>query len=41
MPNVEKILQKMKQQPNGVRPEEADKVLGAFVATIGFEDIVK
>lgn len=30
MPNVEKILQKMKQQPNGVRPEEADKVLGAF-----------
>lgn len=30
MPNVEKILQKMKQQPNGVCPEEADKVLGAF-----------
>ena len=30
MPTVEKILQKMKPQPNGVRPEEADKVLGAF-----------
>lgn len=35
MPNVEKILQKMKQQPNGVRPEEADKVLGAF----GYETV--
>ena len=30
MPNVEKILQKMKQQPNGVRLEEADKVLKAY-----------
>ena len=30
MPNVEKILQKMKQQPNGIRPEEADKILDAF-----------
>ena len=29
MPNVEKILQKMKRQPNGVRLEEADKVLKA------------
>ena len=30
MPNVEKILQKMKQQPNGVRLEEADKVLKVY-----------
>lgn len=30
MPRVEKIIEKMKQQPNGIRPEEADKVLWAF-----------
>ena len=30
MPSVEKIIEKMHQQPNGVRPEEADKVLRAF-----------
>lgn len=29
MPNVEKIIEKMKRQPNGIRPEEADKVLNA------------
>jgi len=27
MPTVAKIIQKMKQQPNGVRIEEAEKVL--------------
>lgn len=27
MPSVEKIIEKMKRQPNGVRPEEADRVL--------------
>lgn len=27
MASVEKIIEKMKRQPNGVRPEEADKVL--------------
>lgn len=25
--NVKKILEKMKRQPNGIRPEEANKVL--------------
>lgn len=30
MANIEKIIKKMKQQPNGIRPEEADKVLKAF-----------
>ena len=30
MPSVEKIIEKMHQQPNGIRPEEADKVLRAF-----------
>ena len=27
MSKVQKIIQKMFQQPNGIRPEEADKVL--------------
>ena len=30
MAQVEKIIEKMKRQPNGIRPEEADKVLGAY-----------
>lgn len=30
MPSVEKLIEKMKNQPNGVRAEEADKVLRAF-----------
>lgn len=30
MPNVEKLIEKMKQQPNGIRPEEAEKVLRAY-----------
>lgn len=30
MPSVEKIIDKMKRQPNGIRPEEADKVLRAY-----------
>lgn len=27
---VEKIIEKMKCQPNGIRPEEIDKVLKAY-----------
>lgn len=27
MPNVKKLIEKMKQQPNGIRPEEVEKVL--------------
>ena len=30
MANVEKIIDKMRRQPNGIRPEEAEKVLKAF-----------
>lgn len=30
MPNVKKLIEKMKQQPNGIRPEEVEKVLGAY-----------
>ena len=30
MSNIEKLLDKMKRQPNGIRPEEADKVLWKF-----------
>ena len=30
MPSVEKIIDKMKRQPNGIRPEEAERVLNAF-----------
>lgn len=30
MPNIEKLIEKMNQQPNGVRPEEAEKVLVAY-----------
>jgi predicted RNA binding protein YcfA (HicA-like mRNA interferase family) len=29
MPSVEKIIEKMKNQPNGIMPEEAGKVLEA------------
>lgn len=29
MPSVEKLIEKMKQQPNGIRMSEADKVLEA------------
>ena len=35
MPSVEKIIEKMKRQPNGIRPEEADKVLRAY----GYEGV--
>ena len=27
---VEKIIEKMRRQPNGIRPDEADKVLRAY-----------
>ena len=30
MPNVKKLIEKMKLQPNGIRPEEAEKVLAAY-----------
>lgn len=30
MASVEKIIDKMKRQPNGLRPEEAEKVLKAY-----------
>lgn len=30
MPNVDKIIEKMKSQPNGIRPEEAEKVLKSY-----------
>lgn len=30
MPNTKKLIEKMKQQPNGIRPEEVEKVLGAY-----------
>jgi predicted RNA binding protein YcfA (HicA-like mRNA interferase family) len=30
MAGVEKIVEKMKRQPNGIRPEEAEKVLKAY-----------
>ena len=35
LPNVDKIIEKMKRQPNGIRPEDADKVLNAF----GYETV--
>lgn len=35
MPSVEKIIDKMKRQPNGIRPEEAEKVLKAY----GYEPV--
>lgn len=35
MPSVEKIIEKMKSQPNGVRPEEAEKVLKSY----GYENV--
>ena len=35
MAQVEKIIEKMKRQPNGIRPEEADKVLRAY----GYEPV--
>ena len=30
MPSVEKIIEKMKNQPRGIRLEEAEKVLAAY-----------
>lgn len=30
LPTVEKIIEKMHRQPNGIRPEEVDKVLRAY-----------
>jgi predicted RNA binding protein YcfA (HicA-like mRNA interferase family) len=29
MPNVDKLIEKMQNQPTGIRPEEAEKVLCA------------
>lgn len=30
MSSVHKVIDKMKRQPNGIRPEEAEKVLNAY-----------
>lgn len=30
MPTIEKLIEKMKQQPNGIRPADVEKVLGAY-----------
>jgi len=30
MAGIDKIIEKMKQQPNGIRPEEAEKVLREY-----------
>jgi predicted RNA binding protein YcfA (HicA-like mRNA interferase family) len=30
MPNVDKLIEKMQNQPTGIRPEEAEKVLCAY-----------
>ncbi|MBQ7673637.1 MAG: type II toxin-antitoxin system HicA family toxin [Alphaproteobacteria bacterium] len=30
MSQIEKLIEKMRNQPNGIRTEEADRVLGAF-----------
>ncbi|MDO5574421.1 MAG: type II toxin-antitoxin system HicA family toxin [bacterium] len=35
MASVDKIIDKMKRQPNGIRPEEADKVLQHY----GYEPV--
>jgi predicted RNA binding protein YcfA (HicA-like mRNA interferase family) len=35
VPSTEKIIDKMKRQPNGIRPEEVEKVLMAY----GYEPV--
>ena len=35
MPSVKRIIEKMKRKPNGIRLEEADKVLRAY----GYEEV--
>ena len=30
MPNVDKLIEKMHNQPNGIRPNELEKVLAAY-----------
>lgn len=30
VPSVDKIIEKMKSQPNGIRPEEVEKVLKSY-----------
>jgi len=30
MAKIQKVIQKMKNQPNGILPQEADRVLSAF-----------
>lgn len=32
--NVEKLIEKIKRQPNGIRPEEAEKILKAYIVDI-------
>ena len=31
MPSVKKLIEKMRQQPNGIRPEEIDKETGDLI----------
>ena len=35
LPTVDKIIERMKQQPNGIRAVDAEKVLKAFVYEAG------
>lgn len=35
MPSIEKLIEKMNQQPNSIRPEEAGRVLKAY----GYEPV--
>lgn len=34
MANIEKLIDKMRRQPNGIRPEEAEKVLNSIGYTL-------
>ena len=34
MPTVKKLLKKMKQQPNGITPDEADRILQHYGYTL-------
>lgn len=35
VPKIEKIIEKMKNQPNGIKPEEVEKVLKSY----GYENV--
>lgn len=40
MSSVDKIIDKMKRQPNGIRPDEAEKVLNAYGYKVYVIDIL-